>query len=994
MKKNKAILIAMMLMLTAAGSLTLITQQVGALVETGVHNNPVPPGCAIVDFEDGTEGQIISSTIHGLQFTTTYGIDWKYADIRTDNYNVNPYGTTAYECNGNFFAWLGVSGDAGRIDFTEGDASYFSILVSTLSGVTIDAYDSSDNLIDTSGWADDNTYTTTMTRLTIQHPDMSYVIIHDTGNYWLMDDLVTDAPGIDRVLDKTLSDDALELGDITHVTINVNARDGETAWVGDEFPPELDYVDGSFMVDGVPETPLDYETIIWYQITGPGDFVIEFDLKVVDAKSWEETDVENWVYSLWYYDSSTVPVDTKFDVEPFTLLPFEQLDKSVIGSCVYNWPKFHNDLAQTGYSDSLAPDTNDLLWTYDTGSNVQSSPAIVNGILYIGDLYGNFYALDSYTGGEIWAYQTGGAIYSSPAVENGKVYFLSADGYIYALDAFTGILSWKIMIGTGGYPWASPAVHNERVFIASNGFAYSLNANDGSLIWSTAIGGQSNGPIAVANGKVYTGTHNFDNTAPTLVVLNEDTGAIIWTYDYYLHHSDVVGFINSNGVSVADGDEDGNLEVYFGVVTWTGYGPQAICLDEATGNEVWTQDINGWSTSTPAVHDGKIYIGSDDGKLYALNAGTGAYIWNYQTEAQVWAAPAVADGKVFVGSLDHKFYALDEDDGSLIWSYYTGASRLIGSPAVACGKVYVGNENGKVYAFGSASPDILKVPIKTDAQWMIKIEITNPFTYTMEDVFISDRLAGDLELHDGNSLTATTANTDPEDIDPIFMSHGDWTIWTQGNSKKVFIEWDVGDLEPGQTAHLIFLVSTDINPGTGSDKKGGKQEYTSAGWHELNSGATLKFYDEDGDQLSAYTDSIEVLAYLDMIIVDSKLYYYDDGYGTTGYNPISSNIKLKNGVIYNIIVTGTANAGSPLLFDAKWVTDNDWVTWSDTVPGYEGYGASLLQLHIDMISINWGDYNPEHIYNCYITGDGTKIDFAIRDIYPDNNVGEFTVYIY
>ena len=365
-----------------------------------------------------------------------------------------------------------------------------------------------------------------------------------------------------------------------------------------------------------------------------------------------------------------------------------------------NWPMFHHDLALSGVSPSTAPNTNNTLWIYDTRSSVLSSPAIVDGILYIGAMDGRLYALDADTGALIWFYQTGGAIYSSPAVEYDKVYFLSTDGKIYALDADTGAFIWSTAIGPGSLDWSSPAVHGGRVFIAGSRWVHSLNANTGAFIWSTNVGGQSNGPIAVVNGKVYSGTHNFDNLSPTLVALDELTGGIIWTYDYHLWHGGVVAFINSNGAAVADGDGDGDLEVYFGVVTWTGSGPQAICLDEATGAEVWTQNINGWSTSTPAVHNGVVFIGSDDHNLYALNAGTGAVVWTYTTGAAIWAAPAVADGKVFVGSLDHIFYALNEVTGSLIWSYDTSLSRLIGSPAVADGKVFVGNENGKVYAFG------------------------------------------------------------------------------------------------------------------------------------------------------------------------------------------------------------------------------------------------------------------------------------------------------
>ena len=396
-----------------------------------------------------------------------------------------------------------------------------------------------------------------------------------------------------------------------------------------------------------------------------------------------------------------------------------------------DWPMFHHDLALSGYSTSSAPNTNDILWTYDTGSDVRSSPAIVNGILYIGDTDGTLYANDAYTGENIWTFQADGPIYSSPAVEDEIVYFLSASGTFYALDAGTGTVSWSVSIGGGPWDWSSPAVHNGKVFIgASSGIIYCFDATTGLQIWNTNIGGSPDSPISVANGKVFSGTHNFDNNDPTLVALDENTGAIIWTYDYHLYHGGVVGMINCNGATVADGDGDGELEVYFGVYNWGGVDDQAICLNEATGLEEWTADIGGDSTSTPAVHDGKVFIGSDDFNMHALDASDdGTEIWSFPTGGQVWSAPAVACGKVFFGSWDHTFYAVDEMNGDLIWSYYTGTSRIMGSPAVADGIVYVGNENGNIYAFGpipvniDIKPGSCPNPINTKAKGVLPVAV-------------------------------------------------------------------------------------------------------------------------------------------------------------------------------------------------------------------------------------------------------------------------------
>jgi outer membrane protein assembly factor BamB len=107
-----------------------------------------------------------------------------------------------------------------------------------------------------------------------------------------------------------------------------------------------------------------------------------------------------------------------------------------------------------------------------------------------------------------------------------------------------------------------------------------------------------------------------------------------------------------------------------------------------TGAQVW---------SSPTVANGFVYVGSEDYKVYALNAATGAHIWNFTTGNYVESSPAVANGIVYVGSNSSKVYALDAASGAQIWNYTTG-DGVYSSPTVANGVVYVGCNNGKVYA--------------------------------------------------------------------------------------------------------------------------------------------------------------------------------------------------------------------------------------------------------------------------------------------------------
>jgi glucose dehydrogenase len=69
-------------------------------------------------------------------------------------------------------------------------------------------------------------------------------------------------------------------------------------------------------------------------------------------------------------------------------------------------------------------------------------------------------------------------------------------------------------------------------------------------------------------------------------------------------------------------------------------------------------------TSSPAVANGVVYVGSDDHNVYALNANTGAQLWSYSTGGNVDSSPAVANGVVYVGSDDHNVYALNARTGT------------------------------------------------------------------------------------------------------------------------------------------------------------------------------------------------------------------------------------------------------------------------------------------------------------------------------------------
>jgi len=93
-------------------------------------------------------------------------------------------------------------------------------------------------------------------------------------------------------------------------------------------------------------------------------------------------------------------------------------------------------------------------------------------------------------------------------------------------------------------------------------------------------------------------------------------------------------------------------------------------------------------------------------------------------------------------------------------------------------------------------------------------------------------------------------------------------------------------------------------------------------------------------------------------------------------------------------VSDPFNAGDFITSYAKYSVREPNTEWTDIVQNYETWGPTLLDLHIDGTSPDWGSYNPNHIYWHTLIGNGSPTTFQIYDIYASNNVGSLTVEIY
>ena len=167
----------------------------------------------LMTFEEfvGNDAANIGTFYSGITFTTMgSGSDWKGRDANSNNYNISS--TNGGEWLGGYY-WihgyagattaLDSSGNGGTIEFDNEDATYVQLAYCAAETFYLKAYDTNGNLLDMdSGPANrryiegNNTGPGTL-RVDWNGTDyISYVVVHDAGNYWVVDNILTDATGI------------------------------------------------------------------------------------------------------------------------------------------------------------------------------------------------------------------------------------------------------------------------------------------------------------------------------------------------------------------------------------------------------------------------------------------------------------------------------------------------------------------------------------------------------------------------------------------------------------------------------------------------------------------------------------------------------------------------------------------------------------------------------------------------------------------------------
>jgi polyvinyl alcohol dehydrogenase (cytochrome) len=465
-----------------------------------------------------------------------------------------------------------------------------------------------------------------------------------------------------------------------------------------------------------------------------------------------------------------------------------------------DWPMFGQNLQNTAaIGANSGKDVKQLKtkWTFTTGGDVSARAAVVRSVVYFPDWGGNLWAINATTGKQVWGHQlsdyslTGSfnGIYhsrTSPAVMDGVVYVGTQEGaWLLAINATTGELKWKTQLESPAHdPFAlitaSPVVYHGVVYtgVASNqegaaafvpgficcnarGSVVAINAASGAVIWQTYTvpTGYSGGGVWSSNfvvdpgrGTVFVGTGNNyshptdpnylgcisaggtaavcsskDNHVDSILALDMNTGAIKWAHkaatwkqlgvtdgsDDWNVSCAVSPFTNcpSNAGPDYDFASAPNLITYHGnrgKKTILGAGQKSgiyYALDPDTGAELWHRQVGPGSSlggmEWGSASDGeRVYVAianfygipspvGSAGSVAALDPETGAILWQVaDPNGSISLGPlAVADGVVYASSMASSataptMLALNATNGKLLWSFAAGSSVNAGATIV------------------------------------------------------------------------------------------------------------------------------------------------------------------------------------------------------------------------------------------------------------------------------------------------------------------------
>jgi len=228
-----------------------------------------------------------------------------------------------------------------------------------------------------------------------------------------------------------------------------------------------------------------------------------------------------------------------------------------------------------------------------------------------------------------WTAAATGAIIGKPAITSDSAIFASYDGRIYSFSLKNGAILWTFDTQNRMANGVEMIAPDKVAAIAIDGTAYVLGSANGKALAETRLGRKPVG-FSASDNRMYVG---YEGGVSAI----SQTGAVLWNYSL-------------------DGTP-GQIESGKGRVYFTS-GQKLHSLASASGTAVWIRDAGDSFVSRPYENNGKVYIGTTDGRVYGFDAASGMADWNYNTGAWVMSTPVLVGNALFFGSNDGYAYSV------------------------------------------------------------------------------------------------------------------------------------------------------------------------------------------------------------------------------------------------------------------------------------------------------------------------------------------------
>jgi len=341
-----------------------------------------------------------------------------------------------------------------------------------------------------------------------------------------------------------------------------------------------------------------------------------------------------------------------------------------------------------------------VAWTFDAGSPLRGTPAVSGDTVYVAALDGGILAIQRESGRLKWRSETrifeprAFRLFSDIAVApNHRLYVGAAERQVYCIDATTGKILWKIKVND--WVRSRPLVIGPAVFVATmDGTVYRLGERGGSpyIAWQKKVSThQILADLAGDMSGILVSSNDLQVHS-----LNPDSGEPQWRHSL-LEAANIDGQRVEADIIAGGADYQSSPSVVKGRVFIGSPNRFVYAVDTQTGKEIWRFETSGQVSGSPLVLDGRVYFGQQGGNrdFYAVDAQDGSPVWRRQV-GWAWVGATASEGNIFFGTADGDIYCLRARDGGVVWSVPTNGG-VYPSIAIDSERAYTGSWDGHFF---------------------------------------------------------------------------------------------------------------------------------------------------------------------------------------------------------------------------------------------------------------------------------------------------------